>query len=50
MFLLYKLAGSLVVPPGCFIVAILIIAALAMRKPRKPFLQARSASSPPRCT
>ena len=38
MFLLYKLAGSLVVPPGCFIVAILIIAALAMRKPRKPFL------------
>lgn len=38
MFLLYKLAGSLVVPPGCFIVAILIIAALAMRKPRKPIL------------
>ena len=38
MFLLYKFVGSLVVPPGCFIVAILIIAALAMRKPRKPLI------------
>ena len=38
MFLLYKFVGSLVVPPGCFIVAILVIAALAMRRPRKPFL------------
>ncbi|OUO94063.1 YdcF family protein [Cloacibacillus sp. An23] len=38
MFLLYKFVGSLVVPPGCFIVAILVIAALALRKPRKPVL------------
>ena len=38
MFLLYKFIGSLVVPPGCFIVALLVLAAVAMRKPRKPFL------------
>lgn len=35
---LFQLAGSLLCPPGCFIAAILVIAALAMRTPRKPLL------------
>lgn len=38
MFLLYKFIGSLVVPPGCFILAALVIALLAWRKPRKPVI------------
>ena len=35
MFLLYKLAGSMIVPPGLFIIILLLLAAVAWRKPRR---------------
>lgn len=38
MHIIFQFFESLIVPPGCFIVAILVIAALAMSTPRKPLL------------
>ena len=38
MSIICDLVGSLIVPPGCFVAAILVIAALAIRTPRKPLL------------
>ncbi|WP_455596245.1 YdcF family protein [Cloacibacillus porcorum] len=35
MFLLYKLAGSMIVPPGLFVLIILFLAWLAWREPRR---------------
>ena len=35
MFLLYKLAGSMIVTPGLFIIILLLLAAVAWRKPRR---------------
>jgi len=40
MFMLYKLAGSLIIPPGIFCLMLLLCSFLAAKKPRKIYLAA----------
>jgi uncharacterized SAM-binding protein YcdF (DUF218 family) len=37
-FVLYKILGTLLVPPGAFALSLILFAAIAFRRPRKPFL------------
>ena len=37
-FVLYKILGTFLVPPGVFVLFFVLFAAAAFRRPRKPFL------------